>query len=145
MSYTIVHDLFGQALDVEVTRSGGFAVVRCSAAGAFAVNYPGRFRKFVRARFTVRMFIEPEPASTANRAPRGRGRWETVERILPARLTIFTPDGQPFSADHVTQADLERFRDPRGIPHGLWSYSVEGESEALEETPRELKVLDGDG
>ena len=143
MSYTVVHEHVGQALDVEIARTKGFATVRCSASGSFDVKYPGQWRKFVRARFTVRMFVEPVP--TGGPRLRQTGHLETVERTLAAKLTIFTPDGKPFTADRVTLADLQRFRDPRGIPHGLWSFSVEGESEALEEDPRELKVVGGEG
>ena len=48
---------------------------------------------------------------------------------IPLQFRIFTPDGREFTATEVTLADLQKFRDLRGTPSGLWSYKVTGESE----------------
>src|SRR5262249_50755566 len=87
MTYTVVHEYVGQALDVQIARNKGFATVRCSASGSFNVKYPGQWRKFVRARFTVSTFFEPlpiggAPAPPKGLPPKGQGHWETVERTL---------------------------------------------------------------
>jgi hypothetical protein len=42
--------------------------------------------------------------------------------------SIFSPDGNLFTADHVTIADLERFRDLREASQGLWRYEISGTS-----------------
>ncbi|WP_280155547.1 alkaline phosphatase family protein [Piscinibacter sp. XHJ-5] len=143
MTYTIVHPHIGRALDVRVTRVGNIATVRCAASGTFDVRFPGQLRKFAKATFNVRVFVEPVAPVDAPQPPPGR--WETEQRPMPVTLSIFTPDGQPFTADQVTLADLLRFRDPRGVRHGLWSFTVEGRSEPLEEDPEEFKVVNGTG
>jgi phospholipase C len=71
-------------------------------------------------------------------------------KTLPLTIEIRTPDGQPFTADHVTLADLRRFRDLRGTSHGNWTFRLHGEKDAaaFEETPVQdgnLRVRAGKG
>src|SRR6185295_4342875 len=54
---------------------------------------------------------------------------------IPCDLTIFTPDGQPFTNAEVTLEDLQRYRDLRGTPQGQWKYSLSGRSRNYTLTP----------
>jgi phospholipase C len=153
MTFTIVHGQVGETLAVKVTRVQNVATVRCSAGGSFDVRFPGQLRRFAQATFDVSVFVAPvTPVGPGPGGPAGptlagtqQGHFETESRTLPLKLSIFTPDGQPFTASQVTLADLQRFRDPRGLRHGLWRWTIEGQSEPLEEAPKEFKVLTGRG
>ena len=50
------------------------------------------------------------------------------EEGFPLDLRIFDPNGQLFTRDEVTLADLQKFRDLRGSPHGQWRYTLTGQS-----------------
>jgi hypothetical protein len=56
---------------------------------------------------------------------------ETIDKIIPLTLRVFTPDGREFTNTEITFADLIKHRDLRGSPSGPWSYSLTGESEHL--------------
>jgi hypothetical protein len=51
----------------------------------------------------------------------------TLEGI-PLDFRIFDPNGQAFTRDEVTLADLKKFRDLRGTPTGRWTYTLSGQS-----------------
>jgi hypothetical protein len=48
---------------------------------------------------------------------------------LPLKMEIRTPDGQPFTADHITLDDIRRFRNLRGVSQGTWTYTVSGQND----------------
>jgi phospholipase C len=145
MTYTIVHEHAAGPLAVAVTRVRNIATVHCAASGSFDLKFPGQLRRFARATFDVSQFVAPVEPAGPHPASTRQGHFETATRTLPLKLTVFTPDGLPFTGDQVTLADLRRFRDARGVTHGSWRYTVEGQSEALEEDPDEFKVLTGSG
>lgn len=111
----------------------------------FQVLYPGRFDKLISATVRHRTRIdvpstEPptpphgiddpgghHPAAGGGPTPLHNGVLVTSEGI-PLTLTIFTPDGQPFTKGEVSLADLKKFRDLRGTPTGLWRYTLTGRS-----------------
>ena len=64
---------------------------------------------------------------------------------MPLSVEIKTPDGQPFTADHVTLDDLRKYRDLRGTSQGSWSYNVHGQSAPIPLGPVETTVTAGEG
>lgn len=74
--------------------------------------------------------------------PGGKGFTVTLHSI-PCTLTIRDPHGKVFTAGEVTRADLDRYRDRRGILRGSWTFTLRGRSrdymliEALRETVTE--------
>ena len=96
------------------------------------------------ATITVRVFVTPVPIEGATGAP-PKGRWQNTKEIVPAALVICTPDGVPFKSRQVTLADLKRFRDARGLPHGRWSFTIEGLTNPIEEDPGSVQVMTGGG
>lgn len=145
MTYTLVHEHAAENLPVVVTRVRNVATVRCSARGSFDVKFPGQLRRFARATFDVSQFVDAVEPVGPRPADARQGRFETATRTLLLKMTVFSPDGLPFTGEQITLADLRRFRDARGLTHGRWSYTVEGQSEPLEEDPDEFKVLTGRG
>jgi hypothetical protein len=51
----------------------------------------------------------------------------TIVEPIPLTLTLFAPDGEVFTAEEVTLADLRKYRDLRGLT-GRWAYKLDGES-----------------
>jgi phospholipase C len=78
------------------------------------VRHPGKLNVSAWARYSVRIRVD--------------GRWQVSKTTLPVTVEIKTPDGQPFTADHVTMNDIWRFRDLRGVSQGDWSYRAHGQA-----------------
>src|SRR5687767_3680387 len=136
MTYIVRHSYVDQDVPVTLSTQDDSARVHGSTSGRFAVRFPGKLHIVQGATYTVRTFVEDvdQPGREPEREPRGR--WVAQTRSLPLTVEIKTPDGQPFTADHVTLSDLGRFRDLRGTSEGSWSFSVSGESESLSVDPQ---------
>jgi len=112
MTYTVEHKYAGDSVEPDVTFQGpAHAVVQYATTGTFAIRSPGK----LLASATAEYEILKEPS--AHVFP------------LPLTVEIQTPDGEPFTADAVTVADLEKFRDLHGASQGLWSYSIHGQQQ----------------
>jgi phospholipase C len=155
MPFTLEHVLVSQRLDVErlPTPQGFFFTV--SAQGTFLVLHPGRLQRDARAsvRHAMRVDIpdtsvprppggidDPthggiggHPQPPPGPRPRHNGVQVTVEGI-PVDLQIRDPDGQLFTRDEVTLADLKRFRTARGASR-RWSFSLRGTSRVYNPNP----------
>lgn len=90
-------------------------------SGQFAVLNPGRIQHRVSAGFGLRFQVH-RPKNQPDEFP-------LVEHRIQLQFAILTPDGREFNGTEVTLADLQKFRDLRGRPHGLWSYRLTGQSE----------------
>jgi phospholipase C len=141
MSYTLHHPYADEALHPTVSRQGGFATVRCSASGLFSARFPGRLLTSATVQYHIRVRVrdpDEEPGG-------GHGGWGIQTKYLPVTFQIRTPDGEPFTADHVTLTDLSKFRDLRGTSQGSWSYTVSGQSAPIPIEPNESEVAPGYG
>jgi len=146
MTYTVKHSSIDRALPVSVTISGDFATVRCSEKGSFRILFPGKLHIGLFATYFVH--FSPEPVGLVGQDPDSTVGGKPVEshlKSLPLTLEIKTPDGQLFTADHVTLSDLQRFRDLRGISQGLWTFSIHGESEPIRVDSTEIRVTANKG
>lgn len=136
VTYTVEHRYIDQDASVSVTRRDGFATVRCSTSGSLPIRFPGKLQISRSATYSVSVRIDGD----------GGGRpWRTETRSLPLTVEIKTPDGQPFTADHVTLDDLRRFRDLRGTSQGSWTFSIHGKSAPIAIDEQETRVSAGKG
>ncbi len=121
MTYTVNHRYVDQDLTPKVSTQGDQATVHCSASGALPIRNPGKLRIFAMAHYEVTVHDEDVGVH-------GGG---VQKKSLLITVHIKTPDGQPFTADHVTLNDLSKYRDLRGTSQGSWSYSVSGHSDPI--------------
>lgn len=153
MTFKLHHTLVSHSFTTSFTkgklRPGEHEVYfKVSEQGKFAVHHAGRLLKNPVAHYTVTTkSLPPVPPTTTpgetgdggsgfplggQRPPRGQPAgikpFVTSTIFIELQLRIFTPDGREFTAAEVTPADLEKYRDRRGSPVGLWSYTVNGES-----------------
>ena len=148
LHHTLVSHRFTTSSTKEKLRPGEHAVYfKVSEQGKFAVNHAGRLLKNPVAHYTVTTkSLPPVPPTTPGETGEGGGGFPrggprppsgqpagikpsvTSTIFIELQLRIFTPDGREFTAAEVTPADLEKYRDRRGSPVGLWSYTVSGES-----------------
>lgn len=134
MSFEIGHTFVSKRFTPSHRRSGEEAFFKVNEHGEFPVLFPGRLNRLASATFTHRVRVDPvgpEPIVGQPPPPGStplHGGFETVNGIVPLTVRIFTPDGREFAATKITLADLRKFRDLRGLPSGLWSYSLKGES-----------------
>lgn len=141
MSYTINHQYLDKNTNVAVVTNGNSAKVRYSASGKMAIRFPGKLLIYASANYNLQVRAE-----VSNPRPDGQPtspRWQTQTKTLPLKVVIKTPDGQVFTADHVTLNDLKRFRDLRGTTQGTWSYSIFGETESIWVEPNVARVTAG--
>jgi phospholipase C len=147
MAFNLQHILVSERLTPETHEAPEGTFFTVAAQGQFQVLYPGRMDRLVSATVRHRTRINlpvPEPPRPPHGiddpgghdlghhpgggpTPLHNGVVVTAERI-PLTLTIFTPDGQPFTKGEVTLADLKKFRDLRGTPIGHWRYTLSGQS-----------------
>lgn len=146
MPFTLQHTLVSEALYPETLNNGPSVSFRVSAQGRFQVLYPGRLQRHIEA--TVRHSMRIDTPDTQPPAPPGgidtpghptpphpvgpprplhNGVEVTVEAI-PLDVRLYDPNGQLFTRDDVTLADLKKYRDLRGSPRGDWSYTISGQS-----------------
>jgi len=127
MPYTLNHSCVSQNLGLSISHQGDQATVHCSASGTMDVRFPGKLRIVGWAHYQI--WIDTGDDSGNGGPVHGHRTFQT--KTLPLTVTIKTPDGQPFTANHVTLADLARFRDLRGTSQGSWSWSVHGQSQPI--------------
>ncbi|MGE0447850.1 MAG: hypothetical protein AB7P99_21685, partial [Vicinamibacterales bacterium] len=146
MPFNLQHVLVSERLapDTHDTPQGIFFTVE--AQGTFHVLYPGRLDRVAHATVRHRTRIDT-PDTTPPRPPGGiddpggfdphnpsgpptplHNGVSVVLEGIPLTLTIFSPDGKPFTKGEVTLADLKKFRDLRGTPIGHWRYKLTGTS-----------------
>jgi phospholipase C len=166
MSFNLQHLLVSTPLEVtENSAPGGGVFFAVAAQGDFNVLYPGRLSKRVLASVRHSMRIDtpstdppplppvidggpshPPSHPSPTPDPLHGGVQVTVE-TFPVALRIFTPQGEEFSGQEVTLADLRKYRDLRGVPVGHWRYTLSGRSRtytpvaALNETVTDPKGL----
>src|SRR5262249_51944775 len=89
---------------------------RFSASGDLPVRHPGTFNIFAQALYWIHMNAGDiaQPGGGGQGGDGGRPPPPASKKI-PLTIRILTPDGQPFTANAVTLADLERFRDLREV------------------------------
>lgn len=124
MPYTINRTYVDQHFALSLTQQGDQVTVSGSASGPLPIRYPGKINVARWASFRIRVNTADMPGNGGT----GHGHWGVELRPLALTVTIRTPDGHPFTADHVTLADLAQFRDLRGTSRGSWSFSLEGQS-----------------
>ncbi|MDO8706231.1 MAG: alkaline phosphatase family protein [Sulfuricaulis sp.] len=137
MSFELRHTFVFERFTPSRRTSGEEAFFKVNEQGKFPVLFPGRLNRRALATFTHRVRVDPVgPESIDGEPPRPgsaplHGGFQTVNKIIPLTLRIFTPDGREFTAAKITLADLRKFRDQRGSPSGPWSYSLTGESQPI--------------
>ncbi len=148
MPFTLEHVLVSQPLDLvkQDTAQGFFFTV--AAQGKFLVLHPGRLQREATASVRHSMRIDtpstqPPPPPHGIDDPTGgglgghplpdpvphplhNGVQVTVEAI-PLNLRILDPNGQVFTRNEVTLADLKKFRTVRGASRP-WSFTLSGTS-----------------
>jgi hypothetical protein len=118
MSYTVNHPLAAELGRTPIRTSNGQAQAHFSASGPLRIRFPGKLQIGASARYLIRIRVD-DPQG-------GPARFETQDKNVPLTVEIKTPDGQTFTADHVTLDDIRRYRDLRGVSRGSWSYRVSG-------------------
>lgn len=142
MTYTVKHPYVDQTLNVSVGQQGDQATVRCSASGPLPIRFPGKLQIFAMANYYVHVHV----GNVGGHGGGGtHGGWATQTKSLPITVEIRTPDGQLFTANHVTLNDLRKYRDLRGASQGSWSYSVHGHSDPILVEAGESTVTAGTG
>ena len=104
-----------------------------SASGHLPILRPGRLSVFVQALY----YTQPGGVPPAGSKPP-----PPVEHKLSMTTQIFSPDGNLFTADQVTLADLERFRNLRQYSAIPWRYKTWGASAPMDAS-HGLLVTDG--
>src|SRR5262249_15199745 len=104
-----------------------------SASGHLPILRPGRLSVFVQALY----YTQPGGVPPAGSKPP-----PPVEHKLSITTQIFSPDGNLFTADQVTLADLERFRNLRQYSAIPWRYKTWGASAPMDAS-HGLLVTDG--
>ncbi len=142
MSFTVRHSYYDRALTVRIrTEEGpeeedpddeeaGFETAHTSLSDKLLIRFPGKLIISYWAYGLKGTYVD--------------GRWNESHLDLSLALEIWTPDGQPFTADRVTLDDLRRYRDLRGTSLGNWTFRLRGETPS---TPflRHRRPKTGDG
>ena len=118
MTYVVEHLLVNTKGTTSIRIGDDLTSAHFSDAGSLPVNFPGRLEVQTRAGY------ELQKLNDSWQPPR----LDTERKTFPLKVEIRTPDGKPFTADHITLDDIGRFRDLRGVSHGSWTYTVSGES-----------------
>jgi hypothetical protein len=113
MPYAVTHEYLDGEPRVYVDADEDLATVRCIMSGELPIRFPGKLITYTRATYRHGTYDED------------KGLWVWQTKKIPLTLVIKTPDGLPFTADHVTLNDLRKFRDLRGPRslefHPLWA------------------------
>ena len=137
MAFELTHNCVSQRFIPQKRTSGETAFFHVNLKGEFPVLFAGRVIRRASATFSHRVRVDtPDPVEPGAPPPRPgtaprHGGFETVQKTIPLKLSVFTPDGHEFTANEITRADLNKFKDRRGLPTGPWSYTVTGESEHI--------------
>ena len=136
MSFDLHHTFVSERITPTREKSGGETFFRVQQEGRFALLYPGRLVRGAVATYTHRVRTDdPDPTEPGGgEKPRPgtsplHGGFQTATESIRLELKVFTPDGHEFTATEVTLDDLRRYRDLRGTPSGLWSYSLSGDGQ----------------
>ena len=124
MSYEVRHPYALVRGRSKVAISGERAVVSFAAEGTLRIRHPGRLEK--GARMSYWTWRWEEDTGVGNQP--GAGEWVKDEVVVLLTLTIRTPDGKPFTRDHVTLDDIRRFRDLRGTSLLDWTFEASGKT-----------------
>src|SRR5262245_8039529 len=117
MPFILRYKLLDEELTVHIyPTSNNFVTVSYSLSGELCIRFPGRLTIYKSAPYYRGIYDVDS------------GKWKWDRDYLTLTLEIRTPDGQPFTADHVTLDDLHRFRDLRGTSHGVWTFHLHGKS-----------------
>jgi hypothetical protein len=136
MTYTVDHLFVDEQGKTSIRTRDGKSQARFSRSGTMAIHFPGKIEIYAVAHYFLKI------RNDGNGGPSRP--WLTQSEILPLKVEIRTPDGNLFTADHVSLADLSRFRDLRGVSHGTWSYSVHGESATVDVEDGNTKLVASD-
>src|SRR6266852_5583457 len=141
MTYSVEH-LYVNTSDltdiVPVVGHAGVVRAEYSASGELPIRHPGQLNVFVKALYYTQSGGEPPSPGPAVRQS------SPVKHELPMSTRIFSPDGNPFTADQVTLVDLERFRDLREASQGTWRYETSGVSAPIKVSgPPRIWVTEG--
>ncbi len=127
MPFELTHNFVARNFTPQKRTDGEFQTFRVSLEGKFEVLFPGRLIRRASATFSHKIKvprIEGQPVPL-------HGGTETINKIIPLKLRVFTPDGAEFTATEIAAADLRKHRNLRGAPSGLWSFKLSGESERI--------------
>lgn len=127
MAFELTHTFVAREIKPQKRSEGEFDFFTVSLEGKFEVLFPGRLIRGASATFSHKIKVDPiegEPVPL-------HGGTETVNKFIPLKLRIFTPDGVEFTGTEITRADLKKHRDLRGAPSGPWSFKLSGESERI--------------
>lgn len=135
MSFELLHPLVSERLTPRKRNEGELEFFTVNEQGTFPVMFTGRLNRRATATFIHRLRVEPVAAEVGGRprpgtAPR-HGGFQTVTKIIPLTLRVFTPDGREFTKTDISRADLLQHRDLRGNPSGPWRFTLSGESERV--------------
>lgn len=115
LSTTLVGAVFKPVKQIK----DGRAVFSIELSGTLGVHFPGRIVSTIRATFQQ---------SKVKKLPHGESTIIKETKDIPVTLTIFTPDGAEFKKKDISLPDLRKFRTPRGLVQGTWSYQLKGET-----------------
>jgi phospholipase C len=126
MAYSVEHLYVNTTEFTKIVTHDGVKRAQYSATGELLIRHPGFLNVFVQALYFTQLKVgDPPDGHTHVDHPK------PVPHKVPMSKRIFYPDGSLFTADHVTLADLERFRDLREASQGSWRYEVSGISDPI--------------
>jgi len=131
MPYTINHLFVNKQDRTSIRTTDGQSRAHFSDSGSLRIRFPGKLQVVAFAGYLVKILVD--------------GVWKTQSKNLLLTVEIRTPDGRPFTADHVTLNDIRRYRDLRGISQGTWTYSVSGVSAPVAVDEGDTRLVADDG
>jgi phospholipase C len=123
MSHTDYHLLIRHKGRTSIRTSNGQSTASFGFSGSMAVGFPGKLKVDVLAGYVLKVRLAGEDGRPA--------RWQRQPQTIPLQVEIRTPDGNMFTADHITLNDILRFRDLRGVSHGTWTFKVSGQGPSV--------------
>jgi hypothetical protein len=124
MPYHIEHLYIDKADGTTIVAHGGERRAQYFDSGELLIRHPGHLNFFAQALYFTQMSGDrTDGRAIVTRPP--------IQHTISLSTRIFSPDGLLFTADHVTLADLERFRDLREASHDSWRYEVSGISDPI--------------
>jgi len=127
MPFELTHNFVAQDIKPQKHSEGEFDFFHVSLEGKFEVLFSGRLLRRASATFSHKIKVHPGEGEP----PPLHGGYETINKIIPLTLKIFTPDGLEFSGTDITRADLVKHRNLRGAPSGPWSFKLTGASKHI--------------
>lgn len=127
MPFELTHNFVSKELAPRKHSEGEFDFFTVSLEGTFEVLFPGRLIRRASATFSHKFKV---PRIEGGPVPL-HGGTETVNKFIPLKLRIFSPDGAEFTGTEITATDLRKHRNLRGAPSGRWSFKLSGQSEKI--------------